>query len=107
MPTDSTDQITHARRAVRQQAETAAMLGVDFVPCFRTGAGIAEVAAPSGAAATTGDDPARADARQAMDTLRARYEADAPHARFATPHKYTNLVWGDGDVCGFGVAHDS
>ena len=97
MPTEA-DDITHARRAVRQQAETAAMLGVDFVPCFRTGAGIAEVAAPSVAVAA-GDDPERAAARQAMDKLRARYEADAPHARFATPHKYTNLVWGDGDVC--------
>ena len=74
MPTEA-DDITHARRAVRQQAETAAMLGVDFVPCFRTGAGIAEVAAPSVAVAA-GDDPERAAARQAMDKLRARYEAD-------------------------------
>jgi DNA polymerase len=33
-----------------------------------------------------------------MDELRARYERDAPHEKFATPHQYTNLVWGDGDV---------
>ena len=30
---------------------------------------------------------------------RARYEADAPHEKFATPHRYNKLVWGDGDVC--------
>ena len=92
------DQIDRARRAVRQQAETAALLGVDFVPCFRTGAGIAEVEAPAPPAVAI-DDPARVAARQQMDQLRARYEREVPHERFTTPHTYTNLVWGDGDVC--------
>ncbi len=98
MATQTTpDEIARARRAVRQQAETAAMLGVDYVPCFRTGEGIAEVEVPT-AAVSTADDPARAEAQQRMDELRARYECDAPHEKFATPHQYTNLVWGDGDV---------
>lgn len=92
------DQTTRARRAVRQQAETAAMLGADFVPCFRTGEGIAEVEAPA-TPAVASDDPARTAAQQKMDELRIRYESEAPHEQFATPHAYTNLVWGDGDVC--------
>ena len=99
MSTETTpDQINRARRAVRQQAETAAMLGVDFVPCFRTGEGIAEVEAPV-APVTAGEDSARVAAQQKMDELRARYEREAPHEQFATPHAYTNLVWGDGAVC--------
>lgn len=98
MPSNTTDDITRARRAVRQQAETAAMLGVDYVPCFRTGEGIAEVEAKPDVAPAT-DDPARAEARKRMDALRAKYERDAPHEKFSTPHEYTNLVWGDGDVC--------
>lgn len=96
MPAQTTDEIARARRAVRQQAETASMLGVDFVPCFRTGEGIEEVAP---AVAPDASDPARAEALRRMDELRARYEREAPHERFAVPHQYTNLVWGDGDVC--------
>ncbi len=99
-PQTPSDDILRARRAVRQQAETAAMLGVDYVPCFRTGEGIAEVETPiaPAAAASTAADPAKAEAQQRMDELRARYEREAPHEKFATPHHYTNLVWGDGDV---------
>lgn len=93
-----TDQISRARRAVRQQAQTSAMLGVDFVPCFRTGEGIAEVPAPAEPARAR-ETPGRDAAERAMVALRARYEADAPHEKFSTPHRYTNLVWGDGDVC--------
>lgn len=98
MATSTTpDDISRARRAVRQQAETAAMLGVDYVPCFRTGENIAEVEAPA-APPSAAADPARAAAQKRMDELRARYEHDAPHEHFATPHEFTNLVWGDGDV---------
>ena len=74
------------------------MLGVDFVPCFRTGEGIAEVEVVATPVAA-GEDPVRAAAQQKMEELRARYEREAPHEKFATPHAYTNLVWGDGDVC--------
>ena len=96
--TTDTDQLARARRAVRQQAQASAMLGVDFVPCFRTGQGIVPVEAPAAPGPATAE-PARAAAERAMAALRARYEADAPHRRFATPHHYNKLVWGDGDVC--------
>lgn len=95
-PTE-TDAITRARRAVRQQAETAGMLGVDYVPCFRTGEGIAEVEVKPAAVAEKDGTP-RADAQRRMDELRERYEREAPHDRFATPHTFNKLVWGDGDV---------
>jgi DNA polymerase len=36
-------------------------------------------------------------AQRALDQIRARYEADAPHARFHTPH--TTIVFGEGDPC--------
>ncbi|MCX5691648.1 MAG: hypothetical protein NTV94_17960, partial [Planctomycetota bacterium] len=32
-----------------------------------------------------------------MQTLRARYEADAPHQHFVTDHH--SIVWGEGDLC--------
>jgi uracil-DNA glycosylase len=95
VPADTPDQLARTRRAVRQQAETSAMLGVDFVPCFRTGEGIAPPPETAPAPA-----PGREQAERRMAELRARYEADAPHERFAAPHRdFANIVWGDGDVC--------
>jgi uracil-DNA glycosylase family 4 len=38
----------------------------------------------------------RVKAQAAMDALRARYEADAPHEQFVTAHH--NIVWGEGDI---------
>ena len=38
-----------------------------------------------------------ADRQRALDDLRARYEADAPHKHFVTAH--TNIVFGEGDPC--------
>ena len=32
-----------------------------------------------------------------METLRARYESDAPHQHFVTDHN--SIVWGEGDLC--------
>ncbi|MBK7403788.1 MAG: uracil-DNA glycosylase [Phycisphaerales bacterium] len=97
----SPDAIAKARRAVRQQAETARLLGVDFVPCFRsieveTPASLAP-AAPTAPALPP--DPRRRESEAKMAELRARYERDAPHEKFTTPHQFTNLVWGDGDLC--------
>lgn len=86
--------VGRARRAVRQQVETAKLLGVDFVPCFRTGEGIEPVEAGAPAPAA---DPQRAERLRRMDDLRARYEREAPHKQFVT--SFTNIVWGDGDVC--------
>ncbi len=93
------EEIVRARRAVRQQAETSRMFGVDFVPCFR---GVEAVdtgqSAPEGPAAPpSGADPRRAERLRRMEELRARYEREAPHAQFVTAH--TRIVWGDGDVC--------
>ncbi len=99
-----------ARRLVAQHAETSRLMGVDFVPRFRTGAAlpaadgpaetasaIVEVKAPS--APAPGPAPARdrAAAQRALDELRARYEADAPHRHFVTAH--TSIVFGEGDPC--------
>ncbi len=42
-------------------------------------------------------DPRRQEAQRRLDELRARYEKDAPHARFVTDHHC--IVFGDGDPC--------
>lgn len=39
----------------------------------------------------------RGEVQGQLDALRARYEADAPHARFET--QFNNIVWGEGDPC--------
>ncbi len=40
-------------------------------------------------------DPARAAAQRTLDLIRARYERDAPHAKFVTD--FTHIVFGEGD----------
>ncbi len=98
-----------ARRAARQHAETARLLGVDFVPMYRlppdgTASGPAPVApmAPiieakpadvlyQRAALPVGSK----DKLKALDALRARYELEAPHKGFVTA--FTNIVFGEGD----------
>jgi DNA polymerase len=93
-----TDGMARARRAVRQQTETSRYLGVDFVPCFRTGTDLGPAGAPGAdGPAQQADDPRRAEAGRRMHELRARYEREAPHEQFVTAH--TKIVWGDGDVC--------
>lgn len=42
-------------------------------------------------------DPRRHEAQRRLDELRARYEKDAPHAKFVTDHHC--IVFGDGDPC--------
>ena len=99
----------HARRLVVQHAETSRLLGVDFVPSFRAG-GEGVAVAPAAAVvemkpAAVEAGPARAApaardrgaAQRALDELRARYEADAPHKSFVTA--FTNIVFGEGDPC--------
>lgn len=85
---------------VRQHAVTSRLLGVEFVPCYRCGsdppspdaAGLLETKPrPAGSS-----DP-RATARAALDALRDRYVADAPHDRFVTDHH--SIVFGEGDPC--------
>ena len=105
-----------AARLVRQHAETARLLGVDFMPL---GSGKVEVHPAGAEASVESEAPAgsvggasepgsessavgggardRAAAQRALDELRARYEREAPHERFTTAH--TRIVFGDGDPC--------
>jgi uracil-DNA glycosylase family 4 len=55
----------------------------------------ASVRTPASAALGPLGDKDRATNEAALAALRARYEADAPHARFDTT--FTNIVWSDGD----------
>ncbi|MBL8999881.1 MAG: uracil-DNA glycosylase [Phycisphaerae bacterium] len=141
------------RRCAIQNAETSRLLGVPYVPMYRTGLDVSEItparspepqdgttsniqtASPppaqpgpllievkaAGASAQSTPPPetdappgvlklpawlptcdaataasrTREQARAALDALRSRYEADAPHRHFKTDHH--NIVWGEGD----------
>lgn len=95
-------------------ARTAQLLGVDFVPLKRTRrqpveAGVVErvepspvrpVVASSASAAAPAHEPGeglRSSRAARLERLRARYEADAPHAQFVTDHH--SIVFGEGDPC--------
>lgn len=107
-----------------QHAETSALMGVDFVPCYSADSGQASLArdvdvahpAELGMVSKTGlktspkatasaADPAlassseagarRSENRAKLDLVLKRYTADAPHKQFNTTFK--NLVFGDGD----------
>jgi uracil-DNA glycosylase family 4 len=107
---------------VRQHAETARLLGVDFVPAYRSGgderadepvpgpdptpASVVEAKPPatkgSATKPSTSPPPAKVapgrEAHQAaLDALRARYERDCPHKDFVTA--FNNIVFGEGDPC--------
>lgn len=71
----------HARRLIRQHAETAALLGADVVAVNRL---------PALAGAPSGTDKA-----DQLNALRARYEAEAPHAPFIK--EFNSIVFHDGD----------
>ncbi len=102
------------RVIVRQHARTAQLMGVDFVPAFRLSGSLsgsppveaasrADSSAGSNAPATTPAPPGGAgqrdpaEAQAQLDAIRARYEADAPHARFIT--SFNKIVFGEGDPC--------
>ncbi len=104
------------RRIVAQHAETARLFGAESVPVFRSGvvevpAGVGDSSVGAGEQTVDsrfGDAPASvatpgssSDAQRAMDELRAEYERDAPHEAFDSDRNrsFTNIVWGDGDVC--------
>jgi len=99
-------------RLVAQHAETSRLMGVDFVPVYRTSSDQSVVAPPmahlvpallevkpSSAPRADADQPkpSREDSQRALDELLARYVADAPHKHFVTAH--TNIVFGDGNPC--------
>jgi uracil-DNA glycosylase family 4 len=119
---DESDRLT-IERIVAQHAESARLMGVDFVPVYRCAAGAAAAPAPESsdppvlevvvparseppraipAAAPAGLGISRGsrepgEVQRALDALRARYEQDAPHREFVTAH--TNIVFGEGDPC--------
>lgn len=101
-------------RGVAQAAEASRLLGVDFVPVYRTtrpGDGTpppapptpvapaeAQPAAPAPApAAPDAAHPERARRRAALNAVLERYERDAPHQHFVTDHH--RIVFDDGDPC--------
>lgn len=111
------------RRYAAVSARTAAMFGVDVVP-VRPGRGRAGAPTASAAPAAEREPPIvtvtasapaprptvsssplatpapgrdRNAAQRMLDTLRERYEADAPHQHFVTDHH--SIVFGEGDPC--------
>jgi DNA polymerase len=100
-------------RLVRQHAHTARLMGVDFVPAYRSASApardLAEHLAPSAPESTGASrvepkprpllpaDGARTreSVQAALDDLRERYIADAPHRAF--PNHGSNIVFGEGD----------
>ncbi|MCA9302934.1 MAG: uracil-DNA glycosylase [Phycisphaerales bacterium] len=105
-----------ARQLIAQHAETARLLGVDFLPLGNPPA-IEHPHEPE--PVTRSDSPAPApsfapslgvssaeiraayesirDPQQRLDALRAKYELDAPHASFA--QGFNKIVFGEGDPC--------
>lgn len=95
---------------VRQHARTAQLMGVDFVPAYRTNSAAPMASAGTSSVESTEPAPAapsisspsaggtdRASAQARLDAIRARYEADAPHAKFIT--SFNKIVFGEGDPC--------
>jgi len=87
-------------KAVRQDAMTAALLGLESLPAFRrasTSAAAAEAARkapPTDASPETPDYPDTPN-RRALEAVRERYLAEAPHKAFG--YSFNKLVFGEGD----------
>ncbi len=110
--TVTADPVQKLDTIVRQHAMTSKLLGVDFVPCYRTAGTderIVEVKPAGGDVppSTPPTDTARTepaatpagplsieDAQRALDALRERYIEDAPHRHFVTDHH--SIVFGEG-----------
>lgn len=104
--TDASASEDRLQRLVRQHADTARLLGVDFVPAYRRPGSepasplpASPQATPSAPATATQRVPSRdrAEVQRRLDDLRERYEREAPHRHFVTAH--TKIVFGDGDPC--------
>lgn len=97
-----TERSSSSAALVRQHANTSRLMGVDFVPVYRTAAPQSDAQSPAPPAvqpalAHTPSGRDRAAVRKQLDDIRARYEADAPHTRFQSTH--TTIVFDDGDPC--------
>lgn len=113
---------SRAVAVILQHAETSALMGVDFVPCYLEGPEQASIgrdvshsddgSTTSGAVAAASlhseaseavhpresggtADATRESNRAKLELVRERYVADAPHKQFNTTFK--NLVFGDGN----------
>jgi uracil-DNA glycosylase family 4 len=95
-------QAVQLARLAAQHARTSALMGVNFVPAYRSPVETRPEAIIepkiSGPARTvggvSGSGRTASERQQMLDDLRARYERDAPHAPFIT--SYTNIVFGEG-----------
>lgn len=87
-------------KLVSQHARTSALMGVDFVPTYRSpvqtrpDAIIESKAAVPAPGILSGSGRPASERQRMLDELRARYERDAPHAPFIST--YTNIVFGEG-----------
>ncbi len=85
---------------VYQHARTAQLLGVDFVPCYRSGEEAegehvcGELLRPEDESMTRVTKSAGSKQAQ-LDMLLERYIAEAPHDKFG--YSFTNIVFGEGD----------
>lgn len=116
-----------AQQLIAQHAETARLLGVDFLPLANAPKIEQTIEEDAPEATSTAEDRAATDTRFAvqtdqqasaapidiaeirsayesiddpqkrLDALRAKYELDAPHASFA--QGFNNIVFGEGDPC--------
>jgi len=108
-------------RLITQHAQTARLLGVDFVPAYRTSAAAPPSrspeadrpahemrhanapAAPAAVEVKPAPPPAvpgprdPASAQQRLEAIRERYCREAPHQHFIT--SFNNIVFGEGDPC--------
>jgi len=82
---------------VRQHAETSALMGVGFVPVYRTGnpSDLGQLAEPKPRIDKAEIESASPQDR--LDGLCEKYTADSPHSAFETDH--TSIVFGEGDPC--------
>ncbi|MBC7835180.1 MAG: uracil-DNA glycosylase [Phycisphaerales bacterium] len=107
-PTDA----ARLAKIARQHAQTSKLMGVDFVPIFRSST-LIQMVEPDASAPSAIFEPKsaplaptlqqpdggrdRAETQRLLDAVRARYEHDAPHQHFVTAH--TTIVFGSGDPC--------
>lgn len=83
---------------VRQNAMGVALMGIDAVPAFVRGSSgdTARKNPPTDAAPVEADYP-DSPQKRALENVRERYLADAPHKAFG--YSFNKLVFGEGDPC--------
>lgn len=82
------------RRIARQHAETARLLGVDFLPVRASPTRVAAAPMTSDAPIAAGA-PVAGDKQARLDALHERHDRECPHCTSVTGH--TQTVFGEGD----------